>query len=185
MHKKVKCKIAILVVISLVSILLIMLFLMFRNSKKEIDINDGQTNYNQNVSIERIENISKENIKDRCVFKEDNYILIGENLKQLENGFYDIKFELNDKKLVVYVNKLWKNFNENLYEEKYIDEIISTFQKIFEVEGEIGDIRECLKEEYINTKNEEENVNKKTFELSGIKVDLENLDKEVVMTINY
>lgn len=187
MHRRIRNKIAILIGIVLISILLIVVLLICRNSKKEANINisNGQMKNEQNISIERIDSIVKENIKDRSVFKEDNYILIGENIKQLENGFYDIKFELDNEMVIVYVNKLWKDFNENLYEEKYIDEVITAFQKIFDVEDDLGKLREDLKEEYINTKNEKENVNGKTFELSGIKVDLKNLNKEVVMTINY
>lgn len=79
--------------------------------------------YISNHTIERsIGNEFKVNcMDDRCCVYTNDTISIGNNEKELNNGFYDVLFEREDTGLVIHVNKLWKDvFNENLYEEEYV-----------------------------------------------------------------
>ena len=73
--------------------------------------------YISNHTIERsIGNEFKVNcMDDRCCVYTNDTISIGNNEKELNNGFYDVLFEREDTGLVIHVNKLWKDvFNENL-----------------------------------------------------------------------
>lgn len=57
----------------------------------------------------------------KCIYKEDMF-LVGNNEKELSNGYYDVLFETSDEGVIIYVNKLWRNvFSEKLYENEYVE----------------------------------------------------------------
>lgn len=185
-YKKTRKKVLVwLVAISSALILMLAVYINSNNMEERVNVNKSEFGNEPNISIERIYSILNENMKDRCVLKANTSVLIGENSKQLENGFYDIKFELKSKSLIVYVNKLWKVFNEELYEEEYINEVMIALQKIIDVSDDLNELRTCLKSEYIKTKKNEEIQNKNTFEISNFIFNIRNANKEVVITINY
>ena len=89
-------------------------------------------------------------IKNRYVYisQDKTKIVIGNNLKEVQNGFYDTSIEvLNNSKekslIEVRINKLWKTIesfdSDKLYEEEYVNEIIQVinlllFQNIEELQ---------------------------------------------------
>lgn len=174
-------------------ILILVFVLNLKKPNKTINVygKEDIASHDFNISKERIEVAINESIKDRCNIYSDDCILVGENNKQLENGFYDIKFDLgnikleNNRNLVIHINKLWKNFNDKLYEESYIDEVVTVIEKIFGKEENTNKLKENIKEEYIKSKSLEENLEKKSLKFNDIAVDLETTDKELIVTISY
>lgn len=182
-------------VLSTFAIIILILVFILNTKKPNKTINvygkEDIVSHNFNISKERIEVAINESIKDRCNIYSDDCILVGENDKQLENGFYDIKFDLenikleDNRNLVIHINKLWKNFNDKLYEESYIDEVVTVIEKIFGKEENTNKLKENIKEEYIKSKSLEENLEKKSLKFNDIAVDLETTDKELIVTISY
>ncbi|MBR5227723.1 MAG: hypothetical protein IKV94_03705 [Clostridia bacterium] len=74
--------------------------------------------------------IVRECLDERFCKCEEDVIIIGNNEKQIQNGFYDVKIAIKNQSLTVNLNKLWyKKFNENLYEIEYVDWLISYIEK--------------------------------------------------------
>lgn len=108
------------------------------------------------------ENLNKKyNIPDREILLksyEDKYeLLIGNSINELENNYYDFYIEyIKNKDINIYINKLWKlKINENLYDEKYIFEMIELINNIFSIklsEKEEVKLSEIIIKNYTNLK---------------------------------
>lgn len=60
-------------------------------------------------------------IKNRESLLKDNILYIGENKKQLENGYYDIKIVNEKNRVIVYLNKLWyAQIDNNYIQDEYL-----------------------------------------------------------------
>lgn len=140
--------------IFIISILSIVVLIALVILKDKIYGNHANMVKNEDMKVDRVNKnrtINKEDIKeivsDRYIkiVEGDNdelSIKIGNNLKEIENDYYDISFHVytenetnngNDK-FRVYINKLWKNMESTdmqlLYEEEYVKEIVNVFEKI-------------------------------------------------------
>ena len=80
----------------LVCVLLLLGFLFLWMNKTKVSKNNNNSNKTLNVSPERVITILNENITGRCIINSGNVILVGANKKQLENGYYDIKIEIEN-----------------------------------------------------------------------------------------
>lgn len=111
------CKNNKIVIIGLVIILVlgVMLVIFFKNKSSNKDIiQDRQT-------VLRIDNF---NIEGRTTFKLEDNIYIGNNLKELENGFYDIRIQNIDYGICMYLNKLWhETYGEDYIQNDYLAQI--------------------------------------------------------------
>jgi len=127
MHRKRKqC-----ILISVLTLLLLGMIYLIGNS-----MIDSKKNENiLDISLYRIEEVIKRNITNREILKVDENILVGYNKKELENGYYDLKITMSEKTLSVHVNKAWKEFNNKLYEEEYINQLVNSITNIFEIEN--------------------------------------------------
>lgn len=85
---------------------------------------------NVNKSNKRKLNIQKniDIFTNRAILNLDNSFYIGNNLKELENGYYDIIINSNDSKLVITINSLSKDKKEIL-DKNYEKELILYIQK--------------------------------------------------------
>lgn len=78
------------------------------------------------VEVERknILQITDFNIENRTSLKTNDAIYVGNNLKELENNFYDIKIQNTETGIVVYLNKLWyENYGEDYIQDEYLAKI--------------------------------------------------------------
>lgn len=139
--------------------LIVSMSVIFAKYKKSFDKNNMNAE-KINISSERVITILKENVTDRCVTSNGNTVLVGENIKQLENGFYDIKVQLKNDEIKININKLWKNFDLKLYEEEYVEETEKSIKKI-------------VNEDYVNLKD---NIIKKYSQAKG----LENIEPKIL-----
>ena len=151
------------------------------------NINNIKEETKLNISLARIEHSIKSNISSREVFKRNNAILIGENIKQLENNYYDIKICMNSQNITIdiNINKLWKEFNSDLYQEEYLNQLDKCISDILEIKLDNSKLKKYILDGYKLAKNESKNnenskysVNIDKYKLSGaIK------DKEFIISI--
>lgn len=164
-------------------LILIILFLIYSkkfNSKKinKVDINNISQNINYFKSY--IKN-NKINISNRYVFVGDNEIIFGNNLKQVQNGYFDIKIYMeNEQKISIEINKLYKEkFNDDMYEDDYVDNIVNIINDVFNFKlssDEINYFKENIIKYYIDLRrNYVENVEN----LSNINIKSYNINFEI------
>lgn len=71
-------------------------------------------------AIEKIK-ITNFSVKDRIVIHKNNSIYVGNNIKELENDFYDVKIMNNENDVEVYLNKLWyKTYGSDYIQDEYL-----------------------------------------------------------------
>ena len=140
-----------------------------------------------NISEYRIKSIFEENIKQRTIKNSGYQVFIGETDKQIENGYYDVKAYIQDNKcIVIYLNKLWKEFDERMYEEDYIAEVTESIKEILDINVPLNEIYDYVLAGYLAAKN----VGMSSYDKKEDILDLNEyvikgkvLEKEYVMSI--
>lgn len=151
------------------------------NKKHEKELN------NLNMSVFRIKEYIDKNVSNREMIIEKEKIRIGENKKQIENGYYDLEIYIeNNKNIVVVLNKLWKEFDEKLYQEEYIREISNSINCILQVNNRGSEIYDYIILGYTLAKSEEEidKLNEKyILDINGYRLKGKIQDKQFVISI--
>lgn len=114
----------IIILISITVFCLILLFTFFKifsikniNKQNKLDVD-----------------ISTFNIKNRTKLMCENDLLIGNNIKELENNFFDIKLTIEEKSLVIYLNKLWySSYDKDYIQSDYLAQICRQISKSLNV----------------------------------------------------
>ncbi len=124
-------------------------------------------------------------IKNRARFVKDKTVYIGENLKELENAFYDIKISTLNNTLEVTLNKLWRvKWDQDYIEDEYLIEIVECIVNTLKIENVKEDVEyelyKYIKQNFLKVKNNE-NVSK--LELENITVTAEHKEGECVLYI--
>lgn len=119
----------------------------------------GKIILNKNKEVELVNNNKTQIIlktpvfKDRAVLKYENSIVIGDNLAELENGFFDLNIILKDKDkgiVEIYINKLWyRKFEKDYIDNLYLREIVKALSYSITLE---------------NVKNADQTTNLKLYE---------------------
>lgn len=128
------------------------------------------------------------------ISKEKQQVVVGNNKNEVDNGYFDIKI-LNDGKINVYINKLFKDkfSNENLIDYIYLDELINSLNKIFNMnldDEAINNIKKLVGEKYIKLRETEnvDNVNKSIKEevimVQNYSIKLDYVDNMLMLAIN-
>ncbi|MCX8075066.1 MAG: hypothetical protein N2749_05720 [Clostridia bacterium] len=93
----------------------------------------------------------------RVVTIDDNErkILIGNTKKEIDNGYYDISIDINEEYIKIYINKLFKDFDskKNIYEDKYVEDIVKNLNKIFDFQFNITDenkLKQLIIKQYVS-----------------------------------
>ena len=124
MYKKRKCYLV------LVIIILLCCFVFEVCKYKEEKTESNESFY---VSYYRIKEVLENNVSDRVILTFNDTIFVGNGKKELENGYYDLKICKDNKYLEIYINKLWKAFDEKLYQEEYINQLVLSLLDIYEL----------------------------------------------------
>lgn len=128
------------------------------------------------VYLDNNKNYIINDFENRVGVIKNNNILIGTNLKELENGYYDICISLNENKLEVSIAKLWKEVNsKEVYDKYYIKELAICILDICKknyTELEIQTLEKYLLDSYLTSKKE-----KPTFE--NCKLDNINISSKI------
>jgi hypothetical protein len=111
-------------------------------------------------------------VKDRCVKIDDakNIIIIGKNIKEIENDYFDISIRATDDYAKVSINKLFKDINLNQnqkIDEIYLNEIFDLINDSFKLnlkESEFKTLFNYIKESYLKIRDVEnvDNIEEKT-----------------------
>lgn len=96
-------------------------------------------------------------IEDRETLKVNNAILVGNNIKELENDFYDIKIINTQQGIEILLNKLWyENYDKDYIQENYLAKICRqlTFQMGIKSESEEFEyvLYKYIKENYVKVR---------------------------------
>lgn len=128
------------------------------------------------------------------ISKEKQQVVVGNNKNEVDNGYFDIKI-LNDGKINVYINKLFKDkfSNKNLIDYIYLDELINSLNKIFNMnldDEAINNIKKLVGDKYIKLRETEnvDNVNKSIKEemimVQNYSIKLDYMDNMLMLAIN-
>lgn len=128
------------------------------------------------------------------ISKEKQQVVVGNNKNEVDNGYFDIKI-LSDGKINVYINKLFKDkfSNENLIDYIYLDELINSLNKIFNMnldDKAINNIKKIVGDKYIKLRETEnvDNVNKSIKEeiimVQNYSIKLDYMDNMLMLAIN-
>ena len=164
----------IFVVLIILILVIIFSFCVLKNDKTK------ENNF-QNLNID-IQNFQLEN---RAMLFNNNELLIGENQKELQNGYYDVKVLKVSNGLMVYLNKLWyeKHEEDNIHEE-YLAKICRELVKCLNVQSENEEIEyqlyKYIKENYLDIRNGE---NKDKIKVDKVIIDSTSIDNQCVINI--
>lgn len=151
------------------------------NSSKEITKNFTEIN----ISEYRIKDVFNKRIKNRKTKSIAHKVFVGETVKQIENGYYDLKAYIQDNKcIVICLNKLWKQFDKKLYEEDYMIEIAESIKDILAINVPQNQIYDYILSGYLVAKSSDNNDNKEyVLNLEDYVIKGKILEKEFVMSI--
>ena len=117
-------------------------------------------NENQELSSSNLFQITDFNIQNRAVLKKDNAIYVGNNTKELENNFCDIKIQNTDNGVAIDLNKLWyETYGEDYIEDNYLAQICRELTYRLRVKGDSEQIEyvmyKYIKDNYIKVREGE------------------------------
>ena len=174
--------------------LFVMIFtFILKEALYNIDKEDKSFTKNKYIDIGvGIENMYSNRYVD--ISKEKQQVVVGNNKNEVDNGYFDIKI-LSDGKINVYINKLFKDkfSNENLIDYIYLDELINSLNKIFNMnldDEAINNIKKLVGDKYIKLRETEnvDNVNKSIKEeiimVQNYSIKLDYMDNMLMLAIN-
>lgn len=114
--------------------------------------------------------------RERCLL--ENSVLIGNNTKELENGYYDLKITYEQDVLKVNLNKLWyENYGEDYIDNEYLAKICREIVRVADINNKDKEAEYILfkhiKENFNNVKQGESVEN---IKIQGCNIHLENED---------
>ena len=115
------------VIVSILLILVGSILYVFLSSSEEVKTVQMEE---QNLRIDEF------NIKDRIIIKKENAIYVGNNIKELENDFYDIKIVNSNSQINIYLNKLWyKTYGKDYIQYDYLVSICRELTEELNIEN--------------------------------------------------
>lgn len=149
MTKNIKKTVIVLAVIT--PIVLTTLFILKLRSK--------DNNEKEEVSSNSFQ-ITDFSIENRAVLKKDNAIYVGNNTRELENNFCDIKIQNIDSGVVIDLNKLWyETYGEDYIQDHYLAQICREITQRLNVKGDSEQIEyamyKYIKDNYIKVRKGE------------------------------
>lgn len=181
-------------IILIICCLFVMIFtFILKEALYNINKEDKSLKKNKYIDIGvGIENMYSNRYVD--ISKEKQQVVVGNNKNEVDNGYFDIKI-LSDGKINVYINKLFKDkfSNENLIDYIYLDELINSLNKIFNMnldDEAINNIKKLVGDKYIKLRETEnvDNVNKSIKEeiimVQNYSIKLDYMDNMLMLAIN-
>lgn len=149
MTRNIRKRIIVLAII--LALLLAMVFIL--NSRNKVD-NESK------ISSSRLLRITDFNIENRTALKRDNEIHVGNNIKELENNFCDIKIQNTDDGVVIDLNKLWyESYGNDYIQDDYLAKICRELTCRLNVKGDAEQIEyamyKYIKDNYIKVREGE------------------------------
>ena len=146
----------IFLVIIVILVALISIFLVsskYQKSKLKLEENNLKLypyQYVNNVDKDKLNKFFKNRV---IYFSKKNIFLVGKSNKELQNGYYDIKFSVDEKNMLVYINKLQKSDNNfKDISEEYLTELKNCMKYFLNLE-DVDILIDSAKIEYLNLRN--------------------------------
>lgn len=135
------------IIICIIVILIIVAFLIFSKN--------GKNNETKAIAVNNIQ-ITSFNIENRTSHIKDNVIYVGNNIKEIENGFYDLKI-INNDGVEIYLNKLWyENYDNDYIQDEYLAKICREIVNRLNIDCNKEELEYTLykyiKDNYLNTR---------------------------------
>lgn len=106
-------------------------------------------------------------------------LIVGSNLKEIQNGYYDFKIINYVNYIKVYINKLWVNFESSqLVEDEYLDKLLTYCSDVIYFEK--AKVKPIVKQLYYDIKNMKVDIN---MEKSIDNIRLYKSDMQLVLEI--
>ena len=169
--KKYKCIIIFIFIILCISIL------SKQNFKKE-ELNKEKNKYDFNLETK--------NILNRYTYcKDKNTIIIGKSKKEILNGYYDLKIEKQDKNINIYINKLFKEFKNNIIcDKEYLKEIVIYINKLINFKFDFTKLELKIEKVYLEIKtSQEKEFNKESVVIENQKIEFNNFNNMLQIII--
>ena len=125
------------------------------------------------------EDTMNEYFKEKVIYlnKEENYLSVGKNIKELNNNYFDIKFIFSDNILTIYINKLNKDdISIEYVSQEYLEELNNFLLEIIKCNNTTKEIIQITKEEFL--------ILRKNMECISENLELKNINTEVY-TIDF
>ena len=147
MTNNIKKMIIVLAVIAVV--VLIAVFILKMRSKED--------NENQELPSSNTFQITDFNVENRAVLKKNNAIYVGNNTKELENNFCDVKIQNTDNGVVIDLNKLWyETYGDDYIQDDYLAQICREITYRLNLKGDSEQIEyamyKYIKDNYIKVR---------------------------------
>lgn len=157
---KINKKIKYLIVIFIALILIISISFKFKNSYTDLEYpKEKFYTYIFFKNINDIENYFPD--RKLLIISESNTLLIGRNQKELENGYYDLKFDTYEDVVSITINNLQKeDIDFRSISDEYLNEL-KTFLAMLLNNKNIDELINMVKKEYIELRNNDECVDNK------------------------
>ena len=121
-----------LIIVGIIVLLVVLTIIGIVVFKKDKQVNNMNKNTLQILDFE---------IKNRKVITKDNEIIVGNNEKEIQNGYYDLKITNNGTGVNIYLNKLWyEKYNDDYIQEDYLAQIVREIIRQLKIEENKEDI---------------------------------------------
>ena len=143
-------------IIKLVTVLVFLALILFTSMYNKLSFK------NQNKSLQLI----NYNFEDRVCVLGDNNLFVGDSKAQIENNYWDFKFtKISENNIELRINKLWYGeYNDTILDIDYLNKLCLYIEEIAKASnvdlGNIDLIAKKIQDDYLNVKNQEENINK-------------------------
>lgn len=139
------------IIASLILLVLVLCLIIYKINNKQQDIKFN----NEKLQITNF------NISNRVTLIVDDAIYVGNNQKELENNFYDIKILNTANGVALYLNKLWyETYGDDYIQDEYLARICRELVTRLNVEGDAEQLEYLLykyvKDNYIKVRQNEE-----------------------------
>ncbi len=123
-------------------------------------VGSKEDNEKQSLSSSNRFQITDFNIQNRTIIKKDNAIYLGNNTKELENNFCDIKIQNTDNGVVIDLNKLWyETYGDDYIQDDYLAQICREITNRLNIKGDSDQIEyamyKYIKDNYIEVREGE------------------------------
>lgn len=147
-------------------------------------VSQGNDETESEIEAKNVIEITDFSIEDRTSLKANGAIYVGNNLKELENNFYDIKIQNTESGIVVYLNKLWhENYGKDYIQDDYLAKICRELSSRLNMQNDTEQFEYVLykyiKDNYIKVR-QNETVEEILTDKLNLKLELE---EEVVKLI--
>ena len=180
-------KLIIIFIIVFVFLLLVICLNFGNKLNSNNSVNNTVNNQNKINNINKfILNTNCKDIKNRYTYiKSENEVIVGNNIQEVNNGFYDMCIINENNQIIIKLNKLFIDFNvDNIYDEEYLNNILIYLNNLINLDMDITTLKKYIIKYYIKSKDIH-NVDNfwEEITISNYKIIFNRSNNELIITI--